>query len=191
MPARFRLADGVVPPAGLTLDEVSGVLSGTISDAAPIGDHPITIERYNSTPAVVSQCFTLAIRPPRFEDWIASFPQLADHSPGGDPDHDGLPNLVEYALALDPRTAETPSPLAFGRDAASIHLTYRISKLRDDVVLVPERAEDMTGPWTSEDIGISVLENHADNELRRATLAIEPHLPRSFLRLRATLDMGD
>jgi subtilisin-like proprotein convertase family protein len=190
-PARFRLADGVVLPDGLTLDEVSGVLSGRIYNDAPAGDHPITIERYNSTPAVVSQCFTLAIRPPRFEDWIASFPQLADHSPGGDPDHDGLPNLVEYALALDPRTSETPSPLAFGRDAASIHLSYRISKLRDDVVLVPERAEDMTGPWTSEGLVTSLLAEDPDSELRRATLAIDPGLSRCFLRLRATLDMGD
>jgi hypothetical protein len=184
----------VVLPDGLTLDEVSGVLSGRIYNDAPAGDHPITIERYNSTPAVASQSFTLTIRPPRFEDWIATFPQIDDPSPGGDSDHDGLPNLVEYALNLDPNhpnTAETPPPVAFGSEAASIHLTYRISKLHRDVVLVPEWAGEMNGPWTSEGLAMSLLDEDPDSELRRATLAIDPGRSRCFLRLRATLDMGD
>ena len=185
IPARFRLADGVLLPDGLTLDESSGVLAGTIAQTAPAGDYPITIERYNSTPEVISHSFILAIRPLNFEEWIASFVGIGDPSPGGDPDRDGLPNLVEYAFDLDPLIAESPPPIAFGRDAASIHLTYRVSKLREDVVIVPEWAEDMNGPWTEEGIAISLLENGQQSELRRATLGIDAHRPRCFLRLRA------
>lgn len=37
-----------------------------------------------------------------FATWIAEFPLLGDPTPDGDPDGDGIPNLLEYVLEGDP-----------------------------------------------------------------------------------------
>ncbi len=60
-PARFRLAAGVTLPAGLSLNPDTGVLSGILPTNVAPGSYPITIERTNSSPAVVFQSFTLTI----------------------------------------------------------------------------------------------------------------------------------
>ena len=39
--------------------------------------------------------------------WAAGFPGLTDTSPGGDPDHDGIPNLLEYVFGGDPRVSSS------------------------------------------------------------------------------------
>ncbi len=40
-----------------------------------------------------------------FASWISSFPGLSDTSPFGDPDNDGIPNLLEYVLNGNPGIA--------------------------------------------------------------------------------------
>jgi len=47
--------------------------------------------------------------------WIAGFPGLSDTTPSGNPSHDGLSNLVKYALGLDPtKSAQPPGTLLGG-----------------------------------------------------------------------------
>lgn len=43
--------------------------------------------------------------PPGYSTWTASFPGLADTTAEGDPDHDGISNLIEYVIGGDPREA--------------------------------------------------------------------------------------
>ncbi len=48
-----------------------------------------------------------------FKDWIRTFNLTPEaQGPGADPDHDGIPNLLEFVLGRDPKTAETQSPLS-------------------------------------------------------------------------------
>lgn len=42
-----------------------------------------------------------------FASWAASYPGLTDATPNGDPDHDGISNLLEYVIGGDPRAAST------------------------------------------------------------------------------------
>jgi hypothetical protein len=61
---------------------------------------------------------------PAFNDWIAAaFPGVSDPAtigPGADPDNDRIPNIVEYALGLDPKTPSQPGSVFRGyTDAAN------------------------------------------------------------------------
>jgi len=44
-----------------------------------------------------------------FTAWVAGYPTLSDTTPGGNPSHDGLSNLVKYALGLDPTKSAQPA----------------------------------------------------------------------------------
>jgi hypothetical protein len=66
---------------------------------------------------------TLGAAGKTFADWLAAkFPGITDPSivgPGADPDHDGLPNIVEFAFGLDPSVPNPASvPLKVGLNPA-------------------------------------------------------------------------
>ncbi|MDB6069123.1 MAG: hypothetical protein JWL81_294, partial [Verrucomicrobiales bacterium] len=42
-----------------------------------------------------------------YNTWLATFPGLTDTTAAGDPDKDGIPNLLEYVLGGDPRAIST------------------------------------------------------------------------------------
>lgn len=84
---------------------------------------------------------------------LAAWKSLHLGSPGasddGDPDRDGLPNVLEYALGKIPTL-----PDAAGQPAASIatnflRLTVPRDPSRNDVTLTVEATADLAGPWTS------------------------------------------
>ena len=188
-PALFRLGSGVTLPDGLTLDASTGTLAGTVSATATPGPYVITIERFNSAPAVVSQSFMLNVTgAPTFEGWISSFASLSDLSEQGDPDADTIPNLIEYALNRNPKTSETTPAIQLQSNALSLQLIYRVHKAHGHVTLAPEWSDTLsaTAVWSSAGITTTVLEDNADNQLRRASLPIDPQNPMKFLRLRAT-----
>lgn len=64
---------------------------------------------------LIALIFALALLPLRaapYDDWIAGFPSLSGEaaSPTADPDADGQPNLMEYALdGFDPTASDNPS----------------------------------------------------------------------------------
>jgi len=44
-----------------------------------------------------------------FTAWVAGYPTLTDTTPTGNPSHDGISNLVKYALGLDPTKSAQPA----------------------------------------------------------------------------------
>ena len=44
-----------------------------------------------------------------FTAWVAGYPTLTDTTPGGNPSHDGISNLMKYALGLDPTKSAQPA----------------------------------------------------------------------------------
>jgi lysophospholipase L1-like esterase len=64
---------------------------------------------------------------PSFSSWVNGFPGLADPSPDGDPDHDGIPNLMEYVLGGDPRVPSQSGLPMLTRDGANLVLSYKRS----------------------------------------------------------------
>lgn len=101
-PSAFRVIGSL--PTGLSLDEETGVISGSLDPELAEGDHEITIERYNAADESIGLTFTLEVTPVNdFANWIARHEEVGDKSgPNDDPDGDGLPNAIENFLGSSP-----------------------------------------------------------------------------------------
>ncbi len=117
--------------------------------------------------------------------------QLVDpliSAPGADPDHDGIGNLLEYALMLDPWKPE-PAPLALQPPGGSFRYTYTRRKLAIDLIYQPEVSNDLK-VWdgSGTQVGQSVVSDTATAQ----TIEVSDLVPaaggeRRFHRLRVTL----
>lgn len=109
-PALFRFGSGGVTPAGLSLNSLTGVLSGTIQTTNSIGNYLIVIERYNSLGGTKSQTFTLTLNGGStngFDSWATNFSIAPLNLMNDDPDADGIPNGVENLLGSNPGASST------------------------------------------------------------------------------------
>ena len=73
--------------------------------------------------------------------------ELADPAISGDsadPDQDGIPNLMEYALALDPLSADANRLPSTSQQAGYLTMTYRLNKQATDVLVIIEVSADLT-----------------------------------------------
>ncbi|MBI3882490.1 MAG: PKD domain-containing protein [Verrucomicrobia bacterium] len=109
---------------------------------------------------------------------------------GADPDGDGLPNLLEYVLGLEPKTpdsftAAAPQP---GLDTNGFKLTYRFFKAATDVTLAVEATPDFSD-WNS---GGSFVQPVQTNDLGPTqSIVVRDAAPfsatlKDFFHLRAT-----
>jgi subtilisin family serine protease len=189
-PALFRLGEGSRLPAGLALDPFTGQLSGTpVADAAGGGPYPVTLVRSNALGEAVELRFSLEIRQAGYPEWIAAFPDLASSSPGADPDADGLPNAVEFALGTHPQLPEAHPPITLLADEGGLSLSYRLSNSASQVSLIPEWSATMEeGSWQTEGILLTTVAETPGGPEMRADLPADAAQPRRFMRLRAVLD---
>jgi uncharacterized repeat protein (TIGR03803 family) len=116
----------------------------------------------------------------------------------GDPDRDGLANLLEYALGKLPQLPDAAALPAASIAGDFLRLTVPRDPARSDITLTVEATSDLAGPWTplatsvngapfggpgylsGESPGGSVK-----SVLVRDVLALSTH-PRRFMRLRVT-----
>ncbi len=141
----------------------------------------------------------VCVVPPPFPGWqYAHFGGSTDPAIVGetaDPDADGLPNLLEYALGSNPLAPETTdNPAVFIKEEVGdmmtwsyLCMTYRQPVAASAVELIPEISNDLT-TWGS---GLSSLEVRSDtisDSVRTITVrGLFPisFNPRQFFRLRA------
>jgi len=70
-----------------------------------------------------------------------------------DPDGDGIANLLEYAMGLDPRHYDTAGSPSGGVSDQFLTLNYRRNKQATDIVYVVESCTNLSaGVWTTNDI---------------------------------------
>ena len=147
--------------------------------------------RLFSTRAVTGGLSYQDWRDSRFEPEIRDDPALS--GPQADPDGDGIPNLLEYALARDPMTPSRlglPTPGLQAIDEQHyLTLTFDRIKGAIDLEFVVEGSPDVT-EWTATQTTL-VSVTPLDDEIRervivRDTVPWETTL-RRFLRLRVNL----
>jgi autotransporter-associated beta strand protein len=117
-----------------------------------------------------------------FRSWAIAFGLDPDQegAPLADHDGDGLANLVEFALALDPTAHDSlPAPQLVD---GFLELAYtRSIAASAEVTVVAQTAPDLQGPWTTDEVTDTLVATSNDIEERVARVAAEGH--RRFLRL--------
>ncbi len=96
------------------------------------------------------------VQPPTtFAEWQArhfTAAQLVDSAYSGttaDPDHDGLPNFLEYAFFHEPRTPDATAIPNGSVTNGSLTLTYPRLRAATDLTITPQVSGGLSGPWQS------------------------------------------
>lgn len=149
--------DGTPKPVTATTSPASLAVNFTYDGGSPT---PPTAHGSHSVVGTISDINyqgtnsgTLVIRGQTTAEWRAQkFTQQQINAgvagDDGDPDHDGLKNLVEYALGTDPNSSTTPlgTPV---RDANGFTLTFTRPKDLPGVIYGAESSDSMNaGSWT-------------------------------------------
>lgn len=113
---------------------------------------------------------------------------FAQLDPQNDPDADGLPNLLEYALGLDPMRSDNAAALVASpmEHANNTYLSLLIPMNPDaeDVALTIEVSSDLV-TWFSGPAHTTVVADTAESRLVRDNTPLSSS-PRRFMRVRAT-----
>jgi hypothetical protein len=128
-----------------------------------------------------------------FTGWQSSSFTLAEQAnpvisgPSGDPDGDGVPNLMEYALSLEPKSPDStglPAPGATGISGPTPHLTLTFRRLKNATGLAynVQEATSLAGPWTVVTAGYEFVSSDATTETMLAKTPITPGVEK-FMRL--------
>ncbi len=132
---------------------------------------------------------------PTLEEWrLAHFGTTADAGPAAnsaDPDGDGVNNLMEYALGLDPN-APGPSSPRLAPDTATGHLRLSVTRNPDatDLTWTIEVSSDLAAWASLEDIDVDT-ETDLPGLLTVRDLTPIATAPRRFIRLRVALPADD
>jgi DNA-binding beta-propeller fold protein YncE len=150
----------------------------------------LRIYRRALSPAEIDALHSPPPAPINYDTWLATLPTapaLEHRSPLSDPDDDGTPNLLEYALAGDPLSASSaphPHPQVSGLSPQPSYLTLTFSRHRPDLDYhVDASATLAPDSWTP------IATN--PGPLGAETTVVDPvpltsQSPRRFLRLRVT-----
>jgi len=117
----------------------------------------------------------------------------------GDPDSDGLPNLLEYALGSSPNVPNSPPPVSLGSfvDGKSLSLLVPRDPSRNDITLTVEASATLAPPWTplatsvkgAAFSGIGYVSGETTGNALKSVLirdtSTTSNAPRRFIRLRA------
>ena len=108
--------------------------------------------------------------------------QLASFTTGtlDDPDKDGLVNLLEYALALDPESGSVPSLPPLTPVGGNLEFTYIVDTSKTDVQLTPEMTNSLDEPWTP----ATPVESAINGVLHTMKVVIPANNGKAFVRLR-------
>jgi hypothetical protein len=142
-------------PEWVSFDPYTGVLAGT---ATATGSYPLVFSANNASGTGSNFTSTLIFAvPAAFADWANewfSVEELANPAIGGlgsDPNHNGMSNLLEYALAGDPVGGTTGVgilPKSGTSMDGRLKITFTRYLDRSDLTLIVQGADNLAGPWS-------------------------------------------
>jgi hypothetical protein len=180
-------------PAGLSIDPVTGLISGTATLA---GTANVLVSATNANGSgAASLEITIMDSFSAWRQQTFSASERADSAISGEtatPAHDGIPNLMKYALGLAPKTsglAGLPVQATVSSYGDTYQtLTYSYSALAADVSYIVEVSDDLKS-WYSGDGYTLPLSVTADPDGLTNTCTVEDEIPvgstgPQFMRLR-------
>ncbi len=193
----IQVRDGTPKPVTVTADP-AGIAtsvtylygSGEFSDApSGLGKYPVAA--VSADPNYEGQANGVLRIGDTFSSWqTAAFSgsglaseETADPA---DPDGDGISNLLEYALNLNPLVGDS-SPLMFEYDRGSLHYTYRRNLNALDLDYTIQDTTDLAVPssWmTITPLGETILSDDGGTRVIKATFDKPVGHSRYFLRLK-------
>ena len=179
---------------GETVGSVTLTASGGTGANDPAGDYVLTpsaatggtfdLNNYSAVyhPGILTVFITI-------QDWVAQFPGLTDNTPSGDPDGDGISNLMEYFLGLDPTepggSSGSVMTLTNG-PSNTVSMTYRRAKGLTNVDATVQTIGDLsTTNWGTNGVQETVVDKGTHEEVT-ATVTNAPGETRKFMRLRVS-----
>ena len=170
-------------PPGLQCSP-SGLISGTPTS---LGSFESTVTASNSVGAGTPIPLNFLISPLTYLEWLASC-NLSGVDVDEDSDGDGIKNLMEYFMGLDPNTRDGASLAAFQASPTDdfVSLTYRRSKEISGVNGMVEWSNDLSGDnWSS--VGVTETSvDHGSYEERTASIPKAQGETKKFLILRVS-----
>jgi len=195
------LADGFVPAAGdsfaiLTCASRTGTFATVNLPSLPADRKWVTAYDPGGNPGL--ELSVVAVPP--YQQWQeASFgadannPDIAGEN--ADPDGDGIANLMEYALNLDPNVPSgsngTPGhnglPAIDMPNADLVAVVYRRNLAATDIIYTIEESDDLgqSDPWAPASVTESILSDDGQTQVISAAIS-HGGAPRKFLRLKVT-----
>lgn len=200
----YSVTGGALPP-GLSLDSATGLLSGTPTTRGVYGGIRVTAS--NGVPTSPVATFSITVSDTA-SHYASSFGLTgADAAPTADFDADGLTNLLEYALNLNPTVSNVNSPglpqsqVAVRPYGGGNYLSIRFTRvpLATDITYLVQGSPDLVA-WTTIATAASgaafsgpgvVSDNPADSsphtvEVRDIVPQSDPNGTKRFLRLVVT-----
>ncbi len=123
------------------------------------------------------------------ENWrfgqFGTYENTGDAANSADPDHDGIQNLMEFALGLDPGLPSTlPATLVINGNQMEYTYTRSVSAL-PHVSFIVERTDSLSsGSWTSQDVGELAPPLADDGVFQTVKVVLPMGGDRRFVRLR-------
>ncbi len=105
----------------------------------------------------------------------------SDFADAADPDQDGIPNLMEYAMGTHPLEQNT-AQVSMSHSAGAIAIQYPEVTTRSDVSLIPETSASLeTSGWST--VSATTIDTAGSKRMKEASLPTSN--AKGFLRLRA------
>lgn len=194
---------GMIEASGLAIN--NAVVNFTVN--GPLDDAAYVIASYSSKTGAAFASVTppsgytidysydggtkIALVKSGYDGWLAGYPGLADKTEGGDPDFDGVKNVLEYVLNGNPGVSDsTILPQLDTMGANFVFQFTRRIESADDTVQSFEYSTNLSG-WTPVNItgtpGVSVSFGTPAAGLQTVTVSIPKNgEPRVFGRLKVT-----
>ena len=101
-------------------------------------------------------------------------------SPLNDPDKDGVVNLTEYALGMNPNLADSHLQPVAVRAPTGLEFTFQKNILLGDISYVPETSPSLSAGWTP----LTAMDTTGTGDIRVMKVTIPFTDPRRYVRLR-------
>ena len=119
----------------------------------------------------------------QFTNFGANWLNPAIAGPSADPDGDGLPNLLEYALGDSP-VARNKSGITCAMSGTSLTMTYTRLKSATDITVQPQWSANLVA-WSSTGVALQVVSDNGTVQSINALVATGTN-KKLFMRMEVT-----